>query len=348
MALLACGGAYWPLAFEHSAMTSRHLKGGGGLAGPPLLPGSPYGPRRRRAEHFEAYILLAPKAPNGSLKHWKGRRGGGGSRGGVPPLLLRCTAALIHRWGRSARSSREQERVAAALSTRLPRGAPWGWMVTAMEYWRVQPAAWPAIEMVSTTPSNERRTFRPPALSVYRMGCTWGEYQPSTSPGWTPNGTDWGTTLSPTATWSSPDDPTFRYWYAVPVGRQISSSSAATQKVSNSQRTTSPARGIVYSETKCIPVPVSRAVRPFGGLPMVTNAPGRRHGRRAARGWTLGARQMVTRGCGVRRGGGTHTFGSQTQGCIGRGRAPPPSLQGAQPIPSHCPPDSKGQLERHL
>ena len=24
MALLACGGAYWPLAFEPSAMTSRH------------------------------------------------------------------------------------------------------------------------------------------------------------------------------------------------------------------------------------------------------------------------------------------------------------------------------------
>ena len=24
LALLACGGAYWPLAFEPSAMTSRH------------------------------------------------------------------------------------------------------------------------------------------------------------------------------------------------------------------------------------------------------------------------------------------------------------------------------------
>ena len=42
----------------------RSLKGGGGgLAGTPLLPGSPYGPRRRRAESFEASIVLAPKAP---------------------------------------------------------------------------------------------------------------------------------------------------------------------------------------------------------------------------------------------------------------------------------------------
>ena len=29
-------------------------KGGGGLAGTPLLAGSLYGPRRRRAQHFEA------------------------------------------------------------------------------------------------------------------------------------------------------------------------------------------------------------------------------------------------------------------------------------------------------
>ena len=31
LALLACGGAYWPLAFEPSAMTSRQ-GGGGGIA----------------------------------------------------------------------------------------------------------------------------------------------------------------------------------------------------------------------------------------------------------------------------------------------------------------------------
>ena len=41
--------------------------GKGGVRGfgwdPPLLPGSPYGPRRRRAKDFEASILLAPKGP---------------------------------------------------------------------------------------------------------------------------------------------------------------------------------------------------------------------------------------------------------------------------------------------
>ena len=66
--------------------------GGGGLAGSPLLLGSPYGPlkflklksswhRRRRSK------ILAL-----SLKHWKGSGGGGG-------ILLRCTAVLIHHWG---------------------------------------------------------------------------------------------------------------------------------------------------------------------------------------------------------------------------------------------------------
>ena len=36
LALLACGGAYWPLAFEPSAMTGRHpyYCGGGGGQGP--------------------------------------------------------------------------------------------------------------------------------------------------------------------------------------------------------------------------------------------------------------------------------------------------------------------------
>ena len=36
--------------------------GGGGLAGTPLLLGSPYGPRRGRAKIFSVYIFLAPKA----------------------------------------------------------------------------------------------------------------------------------------------------------------------------------------------------------------------------------------------------------------------------------------------
>ena len=47
------------------------IRGGGGSEGgkrggvgwDPLLPGSPCGPRRRRAKLFEAEILLAPKAP---------------------------------------------------------------------------------------------------------------------------------------------------------------------------------------------------------------------------------------------------------------------------------------------
>ena len=86
------------------------LKGEGGLAGdPPSSQGPPVVPaeggpnilkpqsswhRRRRSK------ILAV-----SLKHWKGRRGGGGagSRGGVPPLLLRCTAALTHPGGRGMR-----------------------------------------------------------------------------------------------------------------------------------------------------------------------------------------------------------------------------------------------------
>ena len=64
--------------------------GEGALAGPPLLPASPYGPRRRRAENFEASILLALKAPEQSLgcqpQTLEGEEGGGGARGGeVPP-----------------------------------------------------------------------------------------------------------------------------------------------------------------------------------------------------------------------------------------------------------------------
>ena len=38
------------------------------------------------------------------------------------------------------------------------------------------------------------------------------------------------------------------------------------------------------------------------------------------------------------------------QGCIGRGggTAPPPPLQGAQPMPGHCLPDAKCQPQRQL
>ena len=61
--------------------------GGGGLAGTPLLPGSPYGPRRRRAKHFEASILLAPKAPKQNFgcqtQTLEGEEGGLGGEGGV-------------------------------------------------------------------------------------------------------------------------------------------------------------------------------------------------------------------------------------------------------------------------
>ena len=38
--------------------------------------------------------------------------------------------------------------------------------------------------------------------------------------------------------------------------------------------------------------------------------------------------------------------GGWGQGCIGTGGGPPP--QGAQPMPSHCLPDAKYKLQRHL
>ena len=67
----------------------------------PLLPGSPYGPRRRRAKDFEASILLGPKGPKQNFgcqpQTLEGEEGGGGGPGGAyPPLLLRSTAILIH------------------------------------------------------------------------------------------------------------------------------------------------------------------------------------------------------------------------------------------------------------
>ena len=41
---------------------------------------------------------------------------------------------------------------------------------------------------------------------------------------------------------------------------------------------------------------------------------------------------------------------TQGQGCIGRRgvATPPPPLAGAQPTPSHSPPDAKCQTQRHL
>ena len=36
------------------------------------------------------------------------------------------------------------------------------------------------------------------------------------------------------------------------------------------------------------------------------------------------------------------------QGCIGRGGGTPPPLQGAQPMPNHCPPDARRRLQWHL
>ena len=58
--------------------------------GPKILKLKPSWHQRRRSKNLAV-----------SLKHWKGRRGGGVSRGvHPPPLLLRCTAVLIHHWGR--------------------------------------------------------------------------------------------------------------------------------------------------------------------------------------------------------------------------------------------------------
>ena len=72
-------------------------QGGGGGLGPPSSRGSPCGPCQRRAKIVEAQILLAPKAPKqnfgGQPQTLEGDEGG---PGGVPPLLLRCTAVLIH------------------------------------------------------------------------------------------------------------------------------------------------------------------------------------------------------------------------------------------------------------
>ena len=57
--------------------------GGGGGTGAPLLLGSPYGPRRRRAENFYASILLAPKAQKQNFGCQPQTLEGG--EGGYPP-----------------------------------------------------------------------------------------------------------------------------------------------------------------------------------------------------------------------------------------------------------------------
>ena len=78
--------------------------GKGGLAGTPLLLGSPYGPRRRRAGNFEASVLLAPKAPKQNVGCQPQTLEGGGG-GGYPPLLLRCTAVPTHPFWRNHHSN---------------------------------------------------------------------------------------------------------------------------------------------------------------------------------------------------------------------------------------------------
>ena len=66
----------------------RDLKRGWGVwLGPPLLPGSPYGPRRRQAEQLGSVNPLGTEGAE--AKFWLSAsnigRGGGGVRGGVPP-----------------------------------------------------------------------------------------------------------------------------------------------------------------------------------------------------------------------------------------------------------------------
>ena len=57
-----------------------------------------WSPPKAGQKFLEAEILLAPKAPKQNFgcqpQTLEGEEGGGG----VPPLLLRCTAVLTHRW----------------------------------------------------------------------------------------------------------------------------------------------------------------------------------------------------------------------------------------------------------
>ena len=70
--------------------------GGGGMAGTPLLPESPYGPRRRQAQNFKLksswHRRCRIKILAVSLKHWKGRRVGGSRGGGGMRPLYYITA----------------------------------------------------------------------------------------------------------------------------------------------------------------------------------------------------------------------------------------------------------------
>ena len=78
----------------------RGLKGGGGVGWDPPPPMGPAegGPKKFKLKsswhrrHRSKNLAV-------SLQLWKR----GGSGGGVPPLLLRCTAVLIHHWGRGGR-----------------------------------------------------------------------------------------------------------------------------------------------------------------------------------------------------------------------------------------------------
>ena len=70
LALLACGGAYWPLAFEPSAMTSRHpyycghphCRGGGGASRMHLLPMA-----SSSEGLFSAQYAVITKTPGGEV-----------------------------------------------------------------------------------------------------------------------------------------------------------------------------------------------------------------------------------------------------------------------------------------
>ena len=100
-------GRVSPSAAAHagSGGPGRDVLEGGGLKGGwwgrgvgqgrALLLGSPGGPRPKASRKFLGLHPLRRRSKllAVSLKHWKGRRGRGG-----PPLLLRCTAVLMHPW----------------------------------------------------------------------------------------------------------------------------------------------------------------------------------------------------------------------------------------------------------